>query len=77
MTCLDCLYCKYTDRWTKLFCAKGLWKYWHENEEITIRLTEQEIRSLHIRHRKRFDLAEDCPIPVEDRFEKSDLVEKL
>jgi hypothetical protein len=64
MTCVDCLNCKVTYKWTRLKCAKGYWKYMScpvgKSQERFVKLNGGEINNLDIKPRNLFTQAARC-----------------
>ena len=59
--CRNCLYCKKVASHALLKCSQFLWVNGTDNNYKTVRLTNQEERSLQINDRKLFEQAIRCP----------------
>lgn len=64
-SCVDCLNCKVTKKWTELKCSKHGWWYnetYKSHMERTVKLENKEIDTLDILNRKLFRVAEECSV---------------
>jgi hypothetical protein len=60
MDCRDCVYCKFTQNRTRLFCTKDQWFQYYNGEQEIVKTSVNERSSLHIMPRIIFHQCRDC-----------------